>query len=166
MNIRGITNAVRARLLTDTGTGGLFNVGTPLVKAAYHEFGPDESDPDFATNAPYIVFRVVAADQQDGFATDLISYDIEFHVIGLVANGADPLLKAQDRIYGDAIENADRLPLYGFHRHNLVETVTGDADAPWAASPGMFHLGFTTAHDGKCFDYVTTYRVFASRVKV
>lgn len=168
MNIRGVTAAVRARILADTGTGGIFNAGTPLAKSVYSEHGPYEEGSSLLVNlCPFLVVESQAAQSDDGFATDVLIQTFNVHVLDVVAAGADTTLKIMDRLYGDGIAQATRIATYGLHRWSPTLTLTGDAAAPWVASaPGCMFVASQNVQEQDVFHYVAQFQMTISRVRV
>ena len=129
MNLNGVWKAIRARALADTGAGGLFETSNNLVKAFInHRLRPQGTSIAVTTVYPYVVYSVVAAVEDDTFEKDSVRMMVAFSVFDEIRNGVDRCEKVIDRIYGDAMAQATRLPTFGYHRHPLV------IDAPWAAT--------------------------------
>jgi hypothetical protein len=115
--------AVGDRLLSDTGTGGLFNAGTPLVPSltVYNQWAGFAYSPDTSADFPRIVFEFNRYDPASQ-AFDLANYDLDFSIHTFVRMTdviSDPMQRWVDimtRIHGDWFLQASRQPTYGLDR--------------------------------------------------
>lgn len=110
----GFALAVNDRILADTGSGGIFNVGSPLAGAVYLGFLPSR------TAIPAIVHRTVDASNDDSFPAG--RWEIEWALDIYVPKGSttvsapyDRANKIAERLVGDCWEQSGRLPSFGFH---------------------------------------------------
>lgn len=153
MNQVKLWEAIRARALADTGTGGLFASGANLITGFYNTFAQprvvDEED-------PYIVFSVASASQGDGFDIDVIEYTFRFSVFTPVAAGLAIPSAIIDRIYGDGVSSSGNLATYGFHRWK--PTLSGG----WTATVCQ-RVDQDTNHSENCYCFVETFRVTCSK---
>lgn len=141
ISVADIAAKVLARLQADTGTGGLFNVSSPLVTAAYWDLGPH------AMVEPYIAYQITTERATtEGFKVSAVraSITISAVVVRTLASATAPMDTASAilaRIYGNAAEQGGA-PSFGFHRWVpslaspwvstacgfLSQTVEGDQD--------------------------------------
>lgn len=158
MNLVALWTAIRARAVADTGTGGLFNVATPLVTGIYNTVAP----PGLESSYPYIIFNVANLEQRDAFNVDIVDVTVRFTVINLIeqstTSGMAECAAIIDRLYGDGIDRTDRIPTYGFHRHKLV-IASGD----WVADT-MRRTSQAQQHDVDHYEFIEEYRLLLSRV--
>lgn len=113
MNQAAIWDAIRDRLVGDTGTGGLFNSGSPLLTAFYYAAIPTSG------TMPYAVLSFASDTENDAFAKDIrqIVFRINVFVPRIHATITDPTNRGSQilaRIYGDT--SAGSAPTYGLHR--------------------------------------------------
>lgn len=112
MNLARVATAIKARLEADSTL-------TSLVPASRIMFGAMRG----ATfTVPYIVFQLSDA-EQDTFTDDGSEVEIEFRIVASTVAASGGLTTPStiiDRIKGDAMLQAGRVPSYGFHRHTLV----------------------------------------------
>jgi hypothetical protein len=113
MNLAALMLAINARAESDTGAGGLFEVGTPgnpLVSAAYYARLPSQF------NAPFLVYTTAGISENDAFTKDITEPIIR--ITAFVPLGiASPQTRAAailERIRGNS--SAGSAPTYGFHR--------------------------------------------------
>lgn len=74
MNIGYVWQAILDRMLADTGAGGLFQTGPPLITTAYVGQAPA------STAYPYIQITQAAEGEEDTYAKDAIELDVYFNV--------------------------------------------------------------------------------------
>lgn len=173
MNIAGVSQAIRARIIDDTGSGGMWETsGTYKAKTAGYAQGPRAATTAALQSlCPYIVYDLLAGDTgEDGFTSDVLDTVWRIHVWDDINNntsGAEGALRGSvivDRLFGDGIPQSNRAPTYGFHRHQLTLTTTGHASAPWAT--GMVAVGsVNTAHEADFYHWILTMNVRQSRVR-
>lgn len=123
---------VRARLLADTGTGGLFNVSTPLVAGLWLVNAPDSQA------MPFLVMSSQALRNDDTFTSR--HHVVEFQVSSFIeeepATGYDPFARGASiagRVLGDWSLQGTRLPSFGLDRWTPALSGSG-----WSASPVEF----------------------------
>lgn len=164
MSLSLVAAAIRTRALADTGTGGLFNVGSPLVKSCTHEYAPaTDSATNLADLLPYIVFTFPSWEEDQTFSSEMQRITCSFHVYTLRENGAVVGANIMDRIYGDAVTQANRTPTYGFHRHTLVlGSQVGLGNATWYPS-AMRRTSRNTAHERDVYHYIESYHIDLTR---
>jgi len=157
MNLIAIWTAIKARIDADTGTGGISNAGTPLISGIYSSFAVTGAS---TASKPYIVFDVDGAQQQDGFEIDIIELSIRLHVFARMdsatTSGFDKCSAIIDRLYGDGIDNVNRIPSYGFHRHELTISsgkYTGSI---------MHRTGMAQEHDEDHLHFIESYSLLIS----
>lgn len=113
--------AVRARLVADTGTGGLLNVGSPLVTAVYAGYVPETTD------SPYVTFRAGSADftERQGFRVRVAVTEVIVECVvpekpattSTISSPYDRLGKICDRVVGNWPAKAAGVePDYGLDR--------------------------------------------------
>jgi len=173
MNISGIAQAIRARIIADTGSGGVWETaGTYKAKTASYAQGPRAANAAaLQALCPYIVYDVVSGDSgEDCFTSDVLLTTWEVNVwddINNTTSGAEGALRGSgiiDRLYGDGIPQSTRAPTYGFHRHQLTLTTTGHASAPWAT--GLVAIQrLDRAHEADFYHWTLTMNVLMSRVR-
>jgi hypothetical protein len=135
--------AIEARALTDTGAGGLFNAGTPLVSGIF----PNVHTPD--ANFPWITYDVADVVPGHAFNKDVFTETVRFSVYVPMESRSltDPQQRASDiikRIYGNwSSASPATAPTYGFHRHPLV--VTGGT---WTSGGMLKQTSFVEHEDG------------------
>lgn len=74
MNIGFVWKAIIDRMLADTGAGGLFQTGSPLITTVYVGQAPA------STAYPYIQITQAAETEEDTFAKDAVELDVYFNV--------------------------------------------------------------------------------------
>lgn len=121
--------AIYDRLLGDTGTGGLFAVGSELVNGIrVNQLTP-------GTERPYILINTVSETAQDeGFTHDghLVTTQVTVYT-NPRDGGLEAMRAILRRIYGDAVEQSDNLPTYGLMRWKPDISASG-----WDANPIEF----------------------------
>lgn len=114
------SDLLRDRLTADTGSGGLFNVGAPLLNAPIcNQFQTPALD---STSAfPFITFEIESlTNEPEGFGLASIEFGVNL-IVTMSMDGSDPMdtwFKVFDRVYGDwlAQYGAGNPPTYGLHR--------------------------------------------------
>lgn len=148
MNLEALIIAVKTRLEADTGTGGLFAVGSPLVTGVYAMIAP------FGATYPYLFIDVAGTGVQDAFALDLLEVRFRVHCFATADNGYEPIDNIMRRVYGAA----GRTPTYGLHRHALAM-----AGSPgWSALPIRFD-GMNTDNDQDHYHIIHDYVTYLQR---
>lgn len=151
MDLASIETALKARLLADTGTGGLRNSGTPLVQGVWVSNAPSSQA------MPYCLIDVASQREAHAFSKDI--FEVEAWVSTFVARHgtATPLQTASDilaRVYGDS--SAGSAPTYGLHRHPL--SLSGS----WVATP-IESMGVLPEHDEKAYVYRQIFKFHVSK---
>jgi len=152
MNQVQLWTAIKARAESDTGAGGLFNVGTPLVTGIYNTF----ANPTLTDQSKYIVFSPSSASQDDAFDLDVITYTFRFSVFAPVATGLAIPSAIIDRLYGNGVASSGNLATYGFHR--WLPSLSGG----WTATVCQ-RVDQDTAHSEDVYNFVETFRVTCSK---
>jgi hypothetical protein len=154
MNLVHFYSAVKARAEADTGTGGLF-AGSPLVSAIYSVMAP----PGLLASGqyPYLLTNVVSVTGLDGFTIDHREVVFDIHTVAEMRNGPAIGEYIRERLYGDAMAHADRVPTYGFHRH-VLELAEGDF-----VGGVVEHIGIAEQHEEDTFHWVDSFRTHISR---
>lgn len=126
MILSSIYQAIYDRIKADTGTGGLYASGAwNLISGAYSVFGTPA-----AITYPYLLVAV-RLDQDHSLPADEFNATATFSVYDQVqaytssANFSTRVTAVMDRLHGNAILQAGRIPTYGFHRHLLVLPTNG-----------------------------------------
>ena len=147
--------AVYSRLKADTGSGGLYNAGNPLITSAYNE--------EAARDAvfPYVVFSVGSYTSQDTFLKDMKEVALRFNVYTEMfpnTTGATMTLGSQilERLYGDAMLHTPPVPTYGFNRHMLDLAALSST---WRATHALM-VNEMTAHEEGVYHWIQEYRLF------
>jgi hypothetical protein len=125
MILTSIYKAIFDRLKADTGTGGLYNGGNwKIISGAYSVYGTPA-----AMVFPYLLVSVrleqdhsLTADEFNATATFTVYDQVQDAVAGDFGTNISSVL---DRLHGNAILQAGRVPTYGFHRHLLVLPTNG-----------------------------------------
>jgi hypothetical protein len=125
MILTSIYKAIFDRLKADTGTGGLYNGGNwKIISGAYSVYGTPA-----AMVFPYLLVSVrleqdhsLTADEFNATATFTVYDQVQDAVAGDFGTNISSVL---DRLHGNAILQAGRIPTYGFHRHLLVLPTNG-----------------------------------------
>lgn len=152
MNQVELWQKIKTRAESDTGTGGLFNVATPLVSGIYNTF----ASPTMTDQNKYIVFSVASAAQEDGFDIDVITYTFRFAVYTPVSGGLAAASAIIDRLYGNGVSSSGNLATYGFHR--WLPTLTGG----WTASVCQ-RIDQDTNHSEDVYQFIETFRLTCSK---
>ena len=152
-NLARVFTAIRTRALADTGSGGLFASGANLVTGIYAETGSQ------TLAFPYITITLFD-EEDDTFAKDGSIVNVQFHIYhNAVASGIGPIEACGaiiERLRGDATQQSNRVPTYGFHRHKL--TLSQSGGALWGAGL-MRRLRGTTAHEKDVYHFIEEYEV-------
>jgi hypothetical protein len=110
-----VAKAILDRLKADIGTGGIYQDGDwTLVEGAWNNLA-NPSD----GRRPYIVYSF-SGDSEDSQTSDEDLLTLTFQVYDNATNGTDTITQVLDRLHGDGILRAGRIPVYGFHRHVLA----------------------------------------------
>jgi hypothetical protein len=110
-----VAKAIKDRLESDTGAGGLMN-----ASSAFKPSGIFHARGSIGTQAyPYIVITV-GASIEDQFQAESQSVAWTLTVYDDAAQGDARLWPIFNRIYGDAALQSSQRPTYGLHRHLLV----------------------------------------------
>ena len=125
MILTSIYKAIFDRLKADTGSGGLYNGGNwKIISGAYSVYGTPA-----AMVFPYLLVSVrmeqdhsLTADEFNATATFTVYDQVQDAVAGDFGTNISSVL---DRLHGNAILQAGRIPTYGFHRHLLVLPTNG-----------------------------------------
>lgn len=152
MNITKLAEAIRARALADTGTGGLFNVANPLVTGIYK----DKAMGNLANSYPYIVFNIVDISNVDAFSVAVREVIVRFAIYSKDEAGGASRSAIVDRVLGNWLTASGRVPTYGYDRHAL--SISGG----WSAS-AMIYQGFAEETDSKITQTVLEFRVYISK---
>lgn len=160
-----LTAAIIARVKADTGAGGLWGASGRLLTAVNYVI-EGRTATGLQTETPYVTFSYPVREQVDGFSYDLLSYVVHFHVWDLVerqATGERPMAIVA-RLFGNASENANRTPDYGFHRWqgDLYQALPPPG-AVWKMSL-MHRVAGAEAHEDSVWHFIETYRVHLTRV--
>lgn len=125
MILTTIYQAIFDRIKADTGAGGLYNGNAwNVISGAYSIFGTPA-----AITFPYLLVSV-RMDQDHSMTADEFNCTVTFQVFDQVqdavaGNFAGRISGVMDRLHGNAILQAGRIPTYGFHRHLLVLGTNG-----------------------------------------
>lgn len=124
MNPALIFNALASRIQADTGTGGLYAGGSYAAGGIITDVSAVQASPAAiaagTTIFPYLVLTVgmkanpAFANCGANFLLTVEAY--EARSAGISAN----LMKIANRLFGDAMLQAGRIPTYGFDLHPLV----------------------------------------------
>ena len=152
-NLARVFTAIRARALTDTGTGGLFATSNNLITGIFAETGSQ------TLSYPYITMTMFD-EEDDTFAKDGSVVNVQFHIFhDAKVSGVGPIEKCGaiiERLRGDGTQQSDRLPTFGFHRHKL--TLSQSGGMLWGAGI-MRRLRGTTAHENDVYHFIEEYEV-------
>ncbi len=166
LNLAGFKAAIIARVQSDQFSGGLW-AAQRLINAITYTYEGRDAMSGIKTAMPYVAFDVPSAEQVDGFTHDLQEIYFRFHVWYHFTRNKDAAITAAgticDRLYGNALAVSTRIPTYGFHRHKLVLTITGDTATPWTAGV-CYRTGSNEAHENDALHFIETYRVNMARV--
>lgn len=121
-----INQAIYDRIKADTGAGGLYASGAwNIISGAYSVFG----SPNPMT-FPYLLWSIrleqdhsLTADEYNVTATFTIFDQVRDYVTSAEYN--TNVSAVLDRLHGNAVLQAGRIPNYGFHRHLLVLPTNG-----------------------------------------
>ena len=153
MNTAKLEQTIITRLETDTGTGGLYNIITPLVSAVYNGFAL-HSD---VLDKPYVCMVVEDGQQDDNFTTDNVAIDVTFHIFDSRTRVSDACASTIERIYGDGPKTTG--PTYGLHRWSMG-LLSGSSTDTGAI---MYRTGFSSNHDKDFWHYIERYTVRVER---
>lgn len=147
--------AIGDRLTGDTGTGGLFNSGTPLVTQLRNTVI------DQGQAFPYLVMRCQGGDVEDGFSvrTHKVSVTIDAYIEEQPASGYDPFdrgSKILDRVEGDWDLQSTRVPSFGLDR--FTPTLANN----WYAGPFQM-LRVREAHEPGVLHWIMDFEILVSK---
>lgn len=171
MNISGVAGAIRARIVGDTGAGGVFETaGTYKAVTVQFVEGPRGANTSADSSLfPYVVYNFVSGStEEDGFDSDSCEMAWDVHVWDFKqhsnssAPGAQRSSGMVDRLFGDAIAQSNRVPTYGLHRHQLSLSVTGSASAPWATGV-VAVTDINAPHEADFYHWVITLKIGQAR---
>lgn len=74
MSVAAVAKAIRTRALADTGAGGLFQTGTPLITGWFWSWAPP------AQAFPYVVANFINTSEDDTFDRDEYVARIQFSI--------------------------------------------------------------------------------------
>lgn len=124
MLVAAVAQAVYDRIKADNGSSGFWNTAgagswRPKLAGGAWFIGRDPTSAiDFATT-PFLVFSLSSVGD-DTFTSDREDYSLTFTVYDYASRGSTFLPDIIDRLHGDAMLQAGRVPSYGFHNHLLV----------------------------------------------
>lgn len=134
MNAALVSDAILARITSDTGTGGLYETGDQLINGVYF----DVEDP--GATVPYLVVSFPTIDEDDTFPTDAVDMDV---TIELVSDRRTSTFSADAEVLGRIKTR--------FHRWGM--TLSG------YAATTMQRVTGSTAHDEVFRHYIESYSV-------
>lgn len=148
--------AIGDRLTGDTGTGGLFNVTSPLVTQFRNTV--IASSQAF----PYLVMNVTTAMNSDGFnlRSHMVTFSIHVYVEEQPNAGGDSFSTGAsiiDRVEGDWDLQSTRIPSFGLDR--WVPTLTSSS---WTCSQCVL-LNSSEAHDPGVLHWILDFRVYVNK---
>jgi hypothetical protein len=150
VDLAALYKVIYDRAVADTGSGGLFNSGTPLITGIFNN--------SVASSAvlPYIVYNVAADTAMHAFTRDIFRYQFRLQVY-VARNTADPFLVGSNiikRAFGDS--SGGSAPSYGFHRW------TPSLAGSWVSTT-VLSLGEHQEHTDDCFCWVQDYWSLVSK---
>ena len=120
MILSSIYQAIFDRIKADTGAGGLYESNTwKIISGAYSVFGTPS-----AISYPYLLIAV-RLEQDHSLPADEFNVTATFNAYDQVQNYAsgsafaERITYVMDRLHGNAVLQAGRVPTYGFHRYLL-----------------------------------------------
>lgn len=125
MILTSIYQAIFDRVKADTGAGGLYASGAwNIISGTYSIIGTPA-----AITFPYLLVSV-RMDQDHSMTADEFNCTATFQVFdqqqdATAGRFAGRISAVLDRLHGNAILQAGRIPTYGFHRHLLVLPTNG-----------------------------------------
>lgn len=135
--LQPVWKAIYDRAMADTGSGGLFNVGTPLVSTITNQMGYVNAISTAAT-LPYLVYSVTGTDGgNDGFKTAYRT--VNFSIWSVVpsheseVDTLDVTQKIISRLEGDWWDQSGGVPTFGFDR--FAPTLSGTT---WGCDQVLF----------------------------
>jgi hypothetical protein len=144
MQLTNLVQAVRTRLTTDTGTGGLFNAGNELVGGVFFQRAGTEAVP-----TRYLVITIGNVSNDDDMSNNLlqVQFNINVHIT---------------RIEGDTIVQSNIIDRVYERLHDWTPTLSA-----WAAcGPIEFvDAGGTDLPDEESSAYQLTFQVLQSKVR-
>lgn len=133
MNNNAICAAIVARLQADQGGGALFATGGApgLITGVYRDMAPP------GATMPYVVFDCKdEATDESSFTGDVLRVRIAFAIFSPTTSPPSVVDTIKGRIFGDATDQTNRVPTYGFHRHTLTLSA-----GRWVTSAMMYQNG-------------------------
>jgi hypothetical protein len=126
MIVSAIHRAILSRIKADTGVGGLYaSSAWNIISGAYSIFGTPA-----AIVYPYLMFTT-RMEQDHSLTSDDFRVTATFTCFDQVLDYTSTtafsgrVSAVMDRLHGDAVLQAGRVPTYGFHRHLLVLPTNG-----------------------------------------
>jgi len=116
MNTNAVSAAIVARLQADQGGGALFATGggAGLITAVYRDMAPPNA------TMPYVVFDCKdEATDNSTFTSDILRVRVAFAIFIPTTTPPSVIDTIKGRIFGDATDQEDGVPTFGFHRHTL-----------------------------------------------
>ena len=152
MNNDEILIAIRNRLLADTTLTAMLSATGVVAEVA--------NVASYPTVYPYISVNIVSNQHADAFDVDVVDVEVDVHLHFLTAAGTDPPTNALQRVYGNALSQAGRVPTYGLHRHILGSVGT----SPYAFSAGLvWRSNQIEDHDEDHYHYIESYKFVMSK---
>lgn len=148
---------IKDRAASDTGAGGLFASGSPLVTAIWNNTAPAN------TTMPFLVYDVLDAFQADGFRTSCyrVAWRVNTYCERFNDGIADTALRCsqiQARILGDwTAQTYGTGPTYGFDRWQ--PTLTGSG---WSATVCQ-HVRSGEAHTLEMWHFYEEFQVWIAK---
>lgn len=126
MLLNAINQAIFDRIKADTGAGGLYaSSAWNIISGAYSVFGTPNP-----MVFPYLLWSVrmeqdhsLPADEFNCTATFTVWDQVQDYVTNAEYNAR--VVAVLDRLHGNAVLQAGRVPTYGFHRHLLTLPTNG-----------------------------------------
>lgn len=155
--------AVLDRVTSDTGTGGLLNVTTPLLAGSgiYNTQAP--STEGTSSVYPYIVYATASSQNDSEFETRGWIREIDFHIYVEKSSSSitDPMQRGADilrRLEGDWEDQpAGTQPSFGFDRYKPSLGSSG-----W--TPDIFELiDSRDLHEDEVYHWMMTFRIRNSK---
>lgn len=115
-----VTDAIMARILADTGTGGLRIASpagwSPIIAGGIWGL---QKDPN-TTTKPYGVFNLSMVNPRPTFKSDGFVCTARFFLVDDPKNQYGNIAAVMDRLYGNAVDQPGGVPSYGLVRHTLT----------------------------------------------
>lgn len=126
MILNTLYTAIQNRLKADTGAGGLyFNNQWSLISGAYAIYATPNG-----IAYPFLVYNLSLSNTSTATGDEYL-VDVAFTLYTNTSEQDDSTnfgtsaTAIMDRLHGDAVLQAGRIPTYGFHRHKLVLPTNG-----------------------------------------